>query len=192
MPSRSLLTWRTVAARSLDEIEAAHAAVGGTRRGRRYATQQINYAYAVLLSSQFQRFCRDLHSEAVDCLSRVIPLATVQDIFLLQLTQNRRLDAGYPNPGNIGGDFARVGVDLWPTVLASDPANADRRTLLESLNSWRNAIAHQDFDPVRLGGKTTLRLALVRRWRAACRALASEFDSVVGRRLTIIVGSAPW
>lgn len=49
---------------ALGEIAAAHTAVGGQGSGRRYATQEINHAYAVLLSSQFQRFCRDLHTEA--------------------------------------------------------------------------------------------------------------------------------
>lgn len=53
-------------ARALDEIEAAHASVGGTGPGRRYATQQSNQAYAMLLASQFQGFCRDLHTESVD------------------------------------------------------------------------------------------------------------------------------
>jgi hypothetical protein len=66
VPSRSLHTWRVDCAAALDEIEAAHGAVGGAGPGRRTATQQINYAYAVLLSSQFQRFCRDLHTEACD------------------------------------------------------------------------------------------------------------------------------
>jgi hypothetical protein len=37
----------------LQEIENAHAAVGGTGRGRRYTTQQINRAFVMLLASQF-------------------------------------------------------------------------------------------------------------------------------------------
>ena len=56
----------------LDEIAGADAAVGGAARGRRYATQQINRAYAVLLASEFQGFCRDLHSECVDHVLTVI------------------------------------------------------------------------------------------------------------------------
>ncbi len=65
MPSLSLQKWETIRSSELDEIENAHSSVGGTTRGRRYGTQQINQAYAVLLSSQFQGFCRDLHSECV-------------------------------------------------------------------------------------------------------------------------------
>ena len=51
MPSRSWLTWSTVRAAALDEIEAAHHSVGGSGPGRHYATQQLNRAYAVLLAS---------------------------------------------------------------------------------------------------------------------------------------------
>ncbi len=54
MPSIAYRHWRTSRAKALDEIAHAHAAVGGTQRGRRYATQQINRAYAVMLASQFQ------------------------------------------------------------------------------------------------------------------------------------------
>ena len=65
MPSQSYREWLSTRAKALDEIEAAHASVGGTGPGRRYATQQINQAYAVLVASQFQGFCRDLHTESV-------------------------------------------------------------------------------------------------------------------------------
>src|SRR5579884_2178893 len=65
VPSAAFQEWSTVRAASLDEVENAHRSVGGTGPGRRYATQQINQAYAVLLSSQFQAFCRDLHTECV-------------------------------------------------------------------------------------------------------------------------------
>jgi hypothetical protein len=56
MPSLSYQYWSTARAASLDEIESAHRSVGGSGPGRRYATQQINQAYALLLASQFQGF----------------------------------------------------------------------------------------------------------------------------------------
>src|SRR5437870_518257 len=78
MPSRSWRHWHSVRARELDEVEAAHTAIGGSGPGRRTATQQINRAYAVLLASQFQGFCRDLHTECVDYLVALIPVADPQ------------------------------------------------------------------------------------------------------------------
>jgi hypothetical protein len=76
MTSAAFMRWNTTRLQALDELEQAHGAVGGTGRGRRYATLQVNHAYAVLLSSQFQGFCRDLHSEAVEFLvANTSPLA---------------------------------------------------------------------------------------------------------------------
>src|SRR5262249_19369869 len=46
------------------------------RAGRRYATQQVNRAYAVLLASEFQGFCRDLYSECMDHVVATAPLTT--------------------------------------------------------------------------------------------------------------------
>lgn len=39
MPSHSFIRWNGERADALDEIENAHALIGGTERGRRYATQ---------------------------------------------------------------------------------------------------------------------------------------------------------
>lgn len=50
----------------LDDIVDAHASVAWAARGRRAATAQGTQAYAVLVSSHFQRFCRELHSQAID------------------------------------------------------------------------------------------------------------------------------
>lgn len=98
MPSESLKRWNDVRILALAEIEDAHASVGGSERGRRYATQQINYAYAAILSSQFQGFCRDLHSESIDYLVTLVP-AALQDALRVEFLLNRTLDRGNPHPG---------------------------------------------------------------------------------------------
>ncbi|HQU43183.1 MAG TPA: hypothetical protein PK867_10240, partial [Pirellulales bacterium] len=82
---------------ALDELEAAHRSVGGTGRGRRYATQQINQAYAALLSSQFQGFCRDLHRECADYLVQSLT-GVLARAFGALLGENRKLDRGNPTP----------------------------------------------------------------------------------------------
>src|SRR5438270_382490 len=102
MPSLSLNRWLTDRATALDEIESAHQSIGGTGPGRRYATQQINQAYAVLLSSQFQGYCRDLHSECIDHLVRVAVTPALHGIVQNDLRLHRRLQTGNPNPANIG------------------------------------------------------------------------------------------
>src|SRR6266436_2726315 len=118
MPSVAFQDWSTARAAALNEIETAHRSVGGSGRGRRYATQQINQAYAVLLSSQFQGFCRDLHSECADFLAAQISPVSLRSVAHTLLTQGRKLDRENPNPGNIGSDFNRFGLPFWPTVQA--------------------------------------------------------------------------
>jgi len=142
VPSRSLLQWQNQSAAALDEIEAAHRAVGGNARGRRYATQQINQAYVVLLSSRFQQFCRDLHTDAMVELIRGVP-APYQVILQREWTTGRFLDRGNPTAGNLGSDFAKLGMtSFWADVYALHAQNRRRREFLDEMMEWRNAIGH--------------------------------------------------
>ena len=191
MPSIAHQRWTSSRADQLNEIQQAHLAVGGTGRGRRYATQQINQAYAVLLASQFQGFCRDLHSESVEYLVPTIAPVSFQTLFRAELMRNRQLKRGNAQPDSIREDFGRLGIDLWTEVSKADQRNRKRRAILDELNKWRNAIAHQDFDPAELGG-ATLRIVQVRQWRAACDRLAEAFDEVMRRHLQTLTGTSPW
>lgn len=190
MASLSLKRWLDERSDALDEIEAVHAKVGGTGRGRRYATDQLNLAYAILLSSQFQGFCRDLHTEAVDfVVHKLTPAPTVALMLWEQFTRGRALDRGNPNPGNLGSDFNRFSLEFWDEVRAHDRRNEARRADLETMNTWRNAIAHHDFAAL---GTSTLHLNTVRAWRRGCGALANSFDAVLGGHLATLLGAAPW
>ena len=190
MSSKSLHAWRNERQAALDELEAAHRSIGGTGRGRRSATQQINQAYAVLLSSQFQGFCRDLHVECAAPFLSGLP-APLQPAIRELLTDNRKLDKGNPSPGNIGADYNRFGLSFWAEVKKLDGRNEGRRARLDKMIQWRNAIAHQDFDPFVLGS-TALRLHLVRSWRRACDHLAATFDETMRNYLQALNGYSPW
>lgn len=192
LPSESLTAWQTSRSAELDELEDAHRAVGGVERGRRTATQQINQGYAVLLSSQFQGFCRDLASEAADHLIDAITPVRLHETFQTAFTWRRDLDRGNPTPGAIGNDFNRFGMAFWNEVRAADRRNAGRHAKLEELNRWRNAIAHHDFDPRQLAGRTSLTLRMVQTWRSACNGLAASFDAVMHAHLQQLIGTAPW
>jgi hypothetical protein len=191
MPSQSLLQWKGERVSALDELEAAHRSVGGTGPGRRYATQQINQAYTVLLSSQFQGYCRDLHFESADYLVQAIASPLLRSACQKAMILNRKLNQGNPNPGNLGSDFNRFGLVFWGEVRNLGSRNQARQDRLEELSRWRNAIAHQDFDPAVLGS-TTLRLRAVRAWRNACERLATSFDEVMRRHLHVVTGISPW
>ncbi len=120
MPSRALHFWLRDRSRALDEIEQAHRSLGGTGPGRRYATQQINHAYAVLLSAQFQGFCRDLHDDCAAHLVQSGTMASLRVAFEEALVWNRKLNTGNPNPGNIGSDFNRFDLRFWDGVRTAD------------------------------------------------------------------------
>jgi len=148
----------------------------------------------VLLAGQFQKFCRDLHSECADYLVTVLgtPSAALGKVVSRQFTWARQLDRGNAHSGSLKEDFGRLGIDLWAEMDHYVPRSNVWRSQLDVLNVWRNAIAHQDFNPAKIGGATNLRLAQVRRWRVACRGLARGLDEVMRRHLQTLTGAPPW
>lgn len=192
MPSAAFQRWRAGRAAALDGIEDAHRSVGGSGPGWRIATQQINQLYAVMLSSQFQAFCRDLHTECATLLVAPVSPLNLQQALYINLVFGRKLDAGNPNPGNIWADFNRLGLLFWPAVDGDHPRNPQRKASLEELNGWRNAIAHQSFAPPMLkGGRVILPLSQVQGWRRACDGLARSFDNVMRGHLLATTGTPP-
>jgi hypothetical protein len=193
MPSKSLIRWRSQGRNALDQIQNAHAAVGGSLRGRRYATLHINHAYLVLVSSHFQRFCRDLHTESIDCLcGQGTSPDPRRDVLRIALNLNRQLDARNPTPSAIGADFNRFNLNFWSVVKSQSPVyNEIRQQSLEQMNKWRNAIAHQDFASHGLRPEG-LTLTMVRNFRKACDQLAGRFDAVLAAHLATMTGVAPW
>jgi hypothetical protein len=193
MPSISYRFWRTVRTSALDEIASAHTAVGGTARGRRYTTQQINRAYAVLLASQFQGFCRQLHFESVGHLLGALALPSALEPFVqAEFTRGLHLDRGNAQPSSLGADFVRLGLNLWDALEVQDIASLQWKNDLDLLNSWRNAIAHQDFTSPKLDGTIYLQLHQVKRWRWSCRRLARAMDGLLGQHLQTLTGVSPW
>jgi hypothetical protein len=190
MASAAFRLWVTTRKRELDEIERAHAVIGGAKPGRRYATQQINRAYMVLIASHFQGYCRDLYTECVDYLVPHLTPATFQASIRDLLTQNLQLKKANAQPGSIGADFGRLGIDFWTEVKSNDPRNEAGAAQLEELNRWRNAIAHQDF--AGMAGGAVLQLRQVRRWHKVCQRLARSFDEVMRLHLQDLTGSSPW
>lgn len=140
----------------------------------------------MLLSSQFQRFCRDLHTESVVHITAALTPTTLQPVVHARLLEGRKLDRGNPNPGNIGSDFGRLGLDFWVAIQRHD-----RRKLLD-LAGWRNAIAHQDFRNRNLSPAPPLHLRTVRGWHSACGGLALSFDRVMADHIESLAGQRPW
>jgi hypothetical protein len=87
---------------------------------------------------------------------------------------------------NLKRDFSRIGFDITPIF------ERDRGTRLSWLNNWRNAIAHHDFDPAKLGPNAKLRLANVRYYRRLCNRLTKMMDNIARRHIRAITGKNPW
>ncbi len=192
MPSPALTAWSTSSATALSQLETAHRAVGGTRAGRRTNTLQLNYAYVLLLSAHFQAYCRGLHSDATQLLVDVSD-PEIGAVLDTNLSFRRQLDSGNAQPGALGIDFNRFNFVFWTTVEAADARNAARRRKLETLNTWRNAIAHHDIDSRRADlHPREVTLAACRSWRSALNGLAESFDRVLADRVATLVGSRPW
>lgn len=189
--SISLRTWKAERLPALRELDAARQGLAGAQRGRRFARRQLHESYVVLLASHFQGFCRDLHDECVASFVQPVPEGVLRNAFRAALVLGRKLDSGNANPGNIGSDFGRFDLEFWDAVYNLDARNRTRRDEVGDMNAWRNAIAHQNFDPAKLGG-AALRLPLLREWRIACDQLAAGFDAVMRSHLMAVNGTAPW
>ncbi len=192
MPSKALTQWRDASSLALDEIEAAHKKVGGPKPGRRFATQRLTHAYALLLASQFQHFCRSLHSEAYFWILAEQKLPpTIETTLHVAATTGRLLDSKNATRETIGRDFRVLVLKFWDEVGTHDAHAKTRLEKLDLLNEWRNAIAHHDFTKKNASSER-LWLREVQEWRRACNGLAKSMDATVSAALVQLVGKAPW
>ncbi len=192
MQSIAWIFWKANRSAALAEFEVIHRMIGKSGPGTQHARQQINQAYLLMLSGQFQGFCRDLHSEGVDHIVTQVQPQSMRAMLTAEFHFGRKLDTGNPNFGNIVNDFNRFGFDFRGALVTHGSQLKAHCDQLQSINDWRNAIAHQSFDPVKLGGSATLRHSQIKSWRKSCDVLADAFDVVVANQLAVVTGSKPW
>jgi len=196
MASGAHESWTTARRARLDELYAAHSAVGGTGPGRRTATEQLNWALALRLASEFQGYVRDLHDEATDVLvARAHALTpSFESVLRNLLTLNRQLETRNATSSTLQQDFARFGFKILDDVRSRYIRGESWLRHLEQINLARNGIAHSD--PVKIAtaaGKSALRLTHVKRWDSAVRALADALDRIAASRLAELTGGgSPW
>lgn len=193
--SRSLEAWHGESSGQLDEIEVVHGKVEGTGVGRRVLTQQVNFAYAALVTAHFQRYCRSVHSEASQVIVATVSEEAIAGVLEGLLTENRVLDKGNPTPGNLGSDFRRFGFAFWDAVEEDDKRNARRKAKLEQLCEWRNGIAHGDISRKLAAERLVperVTLDACKDWRRALNGLAVSIDKVVADQCENLGCSRPW
>jgi hypothetical protein len=197
MPSVALREWRTARSARLEELYAAHAAVGGRGPGRRTATRQLNAALTLQLASEFQGFARDLHDEAIGVIVQaVVPTnAPLSVVLRTSLTHDRALARQNAQPESLRRDFLRLGFDLWPTLRARYRRSPGWEMALTALNHARNGAAHNDPSKIAksLQAGFPMTLDSVHRWESALNGLAAAMDVVTRNHLIRLTGgAAPW
>lgn len=197
MASDALVNWRSARAEHLDELVEAHQSVGGTSPGRRWRTEQINFALALRLAVEFQGFSRELH----DVASRTFGSwaspddQRVAEVIANVLTHGRHLDRANATEESLSSDFSRLGFQFWSVMKSVDPRTSSRLTELRRLNRARNAIAHDNphvLVELRREGRP-ITLTTIRRWRSSLNSLAATMDGAVAHHLGNVFGrTQPW
>jgi len=192
--SDALDGWREERAARLDELFVAHSLIGGSTAGRRWQTEQLNWALILRLAAEFQGFARDLHDLGAQAVAASVDgpmLGVVQRSLVL----NRQLDRSNAQPSALGADFGRFGVDWWPELTKKDARTTKRQQQLGLLNRARNAIVHSLPTELAMleseGHPPTL--ATVKKWRRGLNGLASTMDRVLASHIAQLKNdSAPW
>lgn len=151
------------------------------------------------VAAEFQGYCRDLHDLAADEVAAAAGQLNgpLQLVVRGMLTEGRKLSSGNAGPGNLGSDFGRFGLSLWPELNARWPSRAvGWKGQLEALNGARNAIAHADqakMAELVEQGYRLAQLSTIRRFHSSVNGLASGMDEVLGRYLyRLLGGTPPW
>jgi hypothetical protein len=195
MTSTALTQWRSSGLARLAELEAVHANLTGTGRGRRWGTTQLNRSLFLALVAQFQSYCRDLHDEAAQVF---IGQASPYQMSTLKVlvVQGRRLDTRNPRRSTLGHDFVRVGLTLIDDLKAVGSDVVGQLEALDRVVDYRNAIGHGDETKIaalKAGGEIKATKRSYELHRRALDALAGTMDDVVADRLASSLGIArPW
>lgn len=195
MPSTALIDWEGDRADRVDELLAIHERATGSGPGRRWGTEEFNRTLITALVAQFQAFARDLHTLAAEVFLDAVPSPEQRRAIRTLLTQGRRLDTRTPRRDHLGSDFARLGIELIPTLKDAHARSAARLDTLDGLVDLRNAIVHgneQEVHQLRARGFAATKTAF-RQHRRTIGALARTLDSVVAAELARMLSIArPW
>jgi hypothetical protein len=199
MSSSAYQEWVGSRKSRIDELLSAHASVGGSGRGRRWRTEQLNWSITMRLAGEFQGFARELHDQAIDCVVSQVAISnpTLGNIVRISMSRDRSLDRVNANPSALQKNFSHLGLILWSALDTASRGRSNRwKTELESLNLARNAIAHDDqknFLKLQAAGKFPITLSTVKTWRRSLDSLTVTMDDVVGSYLgNVIGGPRPW
>jgi len=158
----------------IDQLMAAHGAVGGVERGRRFEVEALNRAAVLLLSAHLEGYLEDLLSEAVSAVHTGLATDDLTKRF------------ANPTTGNVDGLFRFLGLNKpCDSISWQRAGNAAVKKNINELVETRNAIAH---------GTTgvTVHKRMVTRYRQYVVGFAKRFDNLVRDRVATLTGTSPW
>ena len=193
--SKAKDVWDTECTGRLDQLERIHADARGTRRGRRWETEQLNRSLFVALVGQFQVYCRELHDEAISVyLAQANPRQV--DALRRLLRRRRDLDTRNPRKESLGNDFGRMGLKLIPALQNRYGRAGQDLARLELLVDFRNAVVHGNESEVHSLIQKHPIAATLRSYhlfRSTCDRLVRRLDAVVAAELAAELQiSRPW
>lgn len=150
----------------------------------------MNFALITRLLAEFQGYCRDLHTEAVDHIVTMasIPNPNLNLIFRSAYIDRRALKVGIPSWANLCKDFSMFGMDLRKSMDAEfgNVRFGPWRIALDDLVEARNAIAHSNDEEIkncRVKHPYGLTVRTAKGWRAKLNGFTAGLDAVVGKHL---------
>jgi hypothetical protein len=158
----------------VDQLMAAHAAVGGTQPGRRFDVEALNRASVLLLCAHFEGFLEDLMAEGLTAVNGSLDPTALTHSF------------HNPWPHRIDELFGFLGMRQASHAISwRNAANKTVRDNLSELVRTRNRLAH---------GTTGVRVYKfqVERFRRYIEGFAPRFDTLVRQRIRRLTGSDPW
>lgn len=160
--------------KDVDQLMAAHRAVAGKKRGRKFEVEGLNRAAVLMLSSHFEGYLEDVMAEALAALNPQLEASV--------------LTGGFHNPwpDRIDDLFGFLGMTKPSRSIAWQKAsNAAVRKNLEKLMRTRNKLAH---------GTTGVKVykSEITSLRKYVEGFAQRLDAAVGAQVKSLTGNAPW
>lgn len=190
MPSKAYQRWINYRLGTLQALRDVHRAVGGTERGRRWTTAELNRLMTVAAVGEFSAFIRELFIESVQTLalaSQQLELPTQELIAALASRTSETLTN--PWPDQIARLFRGIGMTgdhaFWQTPEMRGHVPNDRNAL-KALVELRNSLAH--------GGADRVTLKNVERQVRLLKRLALSTDQAIGAFMAApnMAGTIPW
>jgi hypothetical protein len=189
----ALRKWRSNRLTRLDLVLAAHPHAAGSRTDPAVAPEWTR-ALVLIVASEFQGFCRDLHDDAAEAIARgvVSDDRRIRDIIISGLTVNRGLNRRGADVQTLEDDFLRLGMALWPSLSKQHPIAAPVwLEALRYLHKARNGVVHDDLTSVAIAQAAgwTLQIDTVRRWRKLVNEIAEAMGCIVNQELAESFGN---